>query len=74
MPVDAVGEVNLDLPSAMPADTVAVGVADGFVVVALEGRDGLWSAFEATPSDARALAVALLEKIDILESREYAQV
>lgn len=74
MPVDVNGEVNLDLPAAMPADVVAFGVEGDFVVVALEGRDGLWTAFHATTADARAMAVALLEKIDILESREYAQV
>lgn len=41
---------------------------------ALEGRNGDWVAYQGTPEDARDLAFALLEKVNIIESRGYAQV
>lgn len=68
MPVEVSGEVDLDLPAAMPADVVALGVESELVVIALEGRDGEWSAFHATPDQARCMAFALLEKAAIVES------
>lgn len=74
MPVDVGASDVLDLDAAILSDAVAVGVVGDAVVVALEGRDGVWVAFEGTPEDARDMAFALLEKVGIIESREYAQV
>lgn len=79
MPVDNAASPNLDLLAAIPADTIAVGLKGGHngeeaVVIALEGRNGDWVAYQGTPEDARDLAFALLEKVNIIESRGYAQV
>ena len=79
MPVDNAASPNLDLLAAIPADMIAVGLEGGHngeeaVVIALEGRNGDWVAYQGTPEDARDLAFALLEKVNIIESRGYAQV
>jgi hypothetical protein len=79
MPVDTGAGQELDLLAAMPSDTIAVGLSGDHnggdaVVIALQGRDGDWVAFEGTPEDARDLAFALLEKVNFIESRGYAEV
>lgn len=78
MPVDRKAGSFLDLPGVFPSDTIAVGLGDhsggDAVVIALGGRAGQWIAYEATVEDARELAFALLEKVSIIESRNYAKV
>lgn len=79
MPVDTTAGSDLDLLAAIPSDTIAVGLSGGHnggdaVVIALEGRDGNWVAYECGVEDARDLAFALLEKVHLIESRGYAQV
>lgn len=75
MPVDIEASNFLDLDAAVPSDTIAVGVDTcDAVVVALEGRDGTWVAYQGSVEDARDLAFALLEKVNLIESRGYAQV